>query len=179
MDPAYLSTVVSDDLPVLTAHLPQGSLRGLDVVHLQCHIGTDTISLARAGGRMTGVDFSPSSLAAARRLADTTGDEVTWVESDVLDARAAVTGGTTYVGDGRLTSTRTYEFPHPVSETIGAVLGAGLVLERYDEGRALPWRFSDRMVEASPERYAWPEDERDLVPCTFTLVARKPAPGGR
>ncbi len=86
---------------------------------------------------------------------------------------------TTYVGDGRLTSTRTYEFPHPVSETIGAVLGAGLVLERYDEGRTLPWRFSDRMVEASPERYAWPEDERDLVPCTFTLVARKPAPGGQ
>ena len=43
-DPAYLSTVVSDDLPVLAAHLPQGSLRGLDVVHLQCHIGTDTIS---------------------------------------------------------------------------------------------------------------------------------------
>ena len=90
--PAYLSTVVSDDLPVLAAHLPQGSLRGLDVVHLQCHIGTDTISLARAGGRMTGVDFSLSSLAAARRLAATTGTEVTWVESDVLDARAAVTG---------------------------------------------------------------------------------------
>lgn len=36
--------MVSDDLPVLAAHLPQGSLRGLDVVHLQCHIGTDTIS---------------------------------------------------------------------------------------------------------------------------------------
>ncbi|WP_195849103.1 hypothetical protein [Arsenicicoccus cauae] len=33
--------MVSDDLPVLAAHLPQGSLRGLDVVHLQCHIGTD------------------------------------------------------------------------------------------------------------------------------------------
>lgn len=72
-DPAYLATMVSDDLPVLAAHLPQGSLRGLDVVHLQCYIGTDTISLARAGGRMTGVDLSPSSLAAARRLAATTG----------------------------------------------------------------------------------------------------------
>ena len=80
-DPAYLSTVVSDDLPALAAHLPQGSLQG--------HIGTDTISLARAGGRMTGVDFSLSSLAAARRLAATTGTDVTWVESDVLDARLA------------------------------------------------------------------------------------------
>ena len=40
---------------------------GLDVVHIQCHIGFDTISLARRGARMTGVDFSPGSLAKAAR----------------------------------------------------------------------------------------------------------------
>nr|WP_277627898.1 class I SAM-dependent methyltransferase [Arsenicicoccus dermatophilus] len=41
---------------------------------------------------MTGVDLSPGSLEVARRLAARTASEVTWVESDVLDARAAVQG---------------------------------------------------------------------------------------
>ena len=51
-DPAHLSDVVRFDLPRL------GDLSGLEGVHLQCHIGTDTVSLARLGARMTGLDFS-------------------------------------------------------------------------------------------------------------------------
>jgi hypothetical protein len=35
-----------------------GPLDGLDVVHLQCHIGTDTVALARRGARVVGLDFS-------------------------------------------------------------------------------------------------------------------------
>ena len=58
-DPSFLSAVVQFDLPLL------GDIRGLRGVHLQCHIGTDTISLARLGARMTGVDFSLGSLAEA------------------------------------------------------------------------------------------------------------------
>src|SRR3954453_21754586 len=46
-----------------------GAVAGLDVIHVQCHIGHDTISLARRGARVTGVDFSPASLARARELA--------------------------------------------------------------------------------------------------------------
>ena len=42
---------------------------GCDGVHLQCHIGTDTVSLARLGARMTGLDFSAPALEVARRLA--------------------------------------------------------------------------------------------------------------
>src|SRR3954447_7569560 len=63
-DPAFLSYVVRFDRERL------GSLDGLDVVHLQCHIGTDTVSLSRLGAATTtGYDFSPSALAAARTLA--------------------------------------------------------------------------------------------------------------
>ncbi|HEY3407545.1 MAG TPA: SAM-dependent methyltransferase, partial [Propionicimonas sp.] len=40
-DPSALSQVVTFDLPRL------GDIAGLDVVHLQCHIGTDTLSLHR------------------------------------------------------------------------------------------------------------------------------------
>ncbi|WP_433683817.1 class I SAM-dependent methyltransferase [Nocardia sp. CA-119907] len=79
-DPVYLSEVVRFDLPLL------GDIRGLRGVHLQCHIGTDTISLARLGARMTGLDFSPVSLAQARLLAEKTGTPVNFVESDVYDA---------------------------------------------------------------------------------------------
>src|SRR3984885_9700406 len=45
------------------------SVSGLDVLHVQCHIGFDTISLARRGARVTGVDFSAASLAKAAAIA--------------------------------------------------------------------------------------------------------------
>ncbi len=79
-DPAFLSGVVRFDLPRL------GDVRGLRGVHLQCHIGTDTLSVARLGARMTGLDFSPASLEQARRLAKLTGSDVDFVEADVYDA---------------------------------------------------------------------------------------------
>ena len=62
-DPDLLSEVVRFDRPRL------GAIEGLDVVHLQCHIGTDTVSLAKLGASVTGLDFSPSALAQARDLA--------------------------------------------------------------------------------------------------------------
>ena len=42
-DPGFISDVVRFDLPLL------GDIQGKRGVHLQCHIGTDTISLARLG----------------------------------------------------------------------------------------------------------------------------------
>jgi len=78
--------VVRFDLPRL------GDITGLRGVHLQCHIGTDTISLARLGARMTGLDFSPASIAEARALAEQTGSDVDFVESNVYDAVTALAG---------------------------------------------------------------------------------------
>lgn len=245
-DPEYLSSVVRTDLAALARFLPDGGASGLDVCHLQCHIGTDTVSLARAGARVTGVDFSPSALASAARLAEELGLDATWVQSDVLEARAAVVGdfdlvytsigticwladldrwaaqiagllrpgGTfyirdahpvlltidpdaselvqrdryfanglaqqwdgeyTYAGSDKLTATRTYEWPHPLSEVINALIGAGLELLRLDEDWRLPWKFSSRMFDLGDGAWAWPESERELSPATFTVVARKPA----
>ena len=59
-----------------------GAVAGLDVLHVQCHIGHDTISLARRGGRVTGVDFSPASLERARELARRSGARIEFVEAD-------------------------------------------------------------------------------------------------
>jgi len=59
-----------------------GSLVGLDVLHVQCHIGFDTISLARRGARVTGLDFSAASLAKATTIAHRCGTDVEWVQAD-------------------------------------------------------------------------------------------------
>ena len=83
-DPQHLSGVVAFDRQRL------GDVAGLDVVHLQCHIGTDTLSLARLGARVTGLDFSPSALVAARELAVSTGATINYVESSVFSAVGAL-----------------------------------------------------------------------------------------
>jgi SAM-dependent methyltransferase len=86
-DPAYLSEVVRFDLPLL------GDVAGLRGVHLQCHIGTDTISLARLGARMTGLDFSPAAVEQARALSEEVGAGVDFVEADVYDAAQVLPPG--------------------------------------------------------------------------------------
>jgi len=99
-DPEYLSPVVRYDLPRL------GRLDGLDVVHLQCHIGTDTVSLTRLGARsVTGLDFSPSALEAGRELALRAKADVRFVESDLYDAVTALdrqTFDVVYTGIGAI-----------------------------------------------------------------------------
>jgi len=62
-----------------------GAVAGLDLLHLQCHIGHDTVSWARMGARATGVDFSAAAVARARELAARTGVDARFVEADVLD----------------------------------------------------------------------------------------------
>jgi len=65
-----------------------GDLTGQSVVHLQCHIGTDTLSLARLGADVVGLDQSPESLAHARRLFEDTRTPGRFVEGRVDDAVA-------------------------------------------------------------------------------------------
>ncbi|PXX63827.1 methyltransferase family protein [Nocardia tenerifensis] len=98
-EPDFLSGVVRFDQSLL------GDVRGLRGVHLQCHIGTDTLSLARLGATMTGLDFSPAALEQARLLAEKTGAAVNFVESDVYDAVSALGGARfdlVYTGIGAL-----------------------------------------------------------------------------
>lgn len=79
-DPDHLSDVVRFDLPLL------GTVRGALGVHLQCHIGTDTLSLHRLGARMSGLDFSGGSIAQARSLAARAGADIDYVQAELYDA---------------------------------------------------------------------------------------------
>jgi 2-polyprenyl-3-methyl-5-hydroxy-6-metoxy-1,4-benzoquinol methylase len=65
--------------------LAVGDVDGKDVLHLQCHIGFDSIVLARRGARVVGTDFSAASLEKARVLAERCGVEVEFVEADSTD----------------------------------------------------------------------------------------------
>lgn len=63
-----------------------GGVAGRDLVHLQCHFGLDTIAWARRGARVTGLDFSPAAITAAREVAADAAVDATFVEADVHDA---------------------------------------------------------------------------------------------
>jgi SAM-dependent methyltransferase len=93
-DPTRLSDMIRFDLPRL------GDVNGLRGIHLQCHIGTDTISLHRLGAAMTGLDFSAASIAIARRIATDARADVAFVESDVYSAPVAVGDGFDFVFTG-------------------------------------------------------------------------------
>ena len=69
-----------------------GDLSGKRLIHLQCHFGLDTLCLARRGATVTGVDFSPAAIGAARSLAAELQIAAEFIESDVYQARERVSG---------------------------------------------------------------------------------------
>ena len=82
-----------------------GDVEGLELLHLQCHIGTDTLSWARLGARVTGYDLSPQSLEAARLLASQIGVEAEFVEGEFYESPQMLNGRTfdvVYTGIGAL-----------------------------------------------------------------------------
>ena len=62
-----------------------GDIVGKRLLHLQCHFGMDTLSLARAGARVTGVDFSNAAVELARSLAAELRLDARFIEANVYD----------------------------------------------------------------------------------------------
>jgi SAM-dependent methyltransferase len=82
-----------------------GDVSGKDLLHLQCHFGIDTLSWARRGASVTGLDFSAPAVEAARSLASELGIGATFVQSDVYEAAEALDNRTfdvVYTGRGAL-----------------------------------------------------------------------------
>ncbi len=224
-----------------------GDVTGLDLVHLQCHFGKDTLGWARAGARVTGLDFSDVAVAAARDLARRAGlaDRAEFVCAPVADA-VAVLGGArfdlVYVSLGALcwlpsvaewadqvagllrpggrlflhevhpvsmaladedltvaypyfeeptpyrdtlagsyadpTATEalpgdpTYGWNHGIGELVGALLAAGLRLDRLDEHDWTSFRRFPWLEESAEEEFVVPEG-RLRVPLSFTLLATR------
>jgi SAM-dependent methyltransferase len=155
-DPEYLSEVVQFDVPRL------GDIAGLRVAHLQCHIGTDTLSLARLGANVTGLDFSPRSLEQARSLAERAGPPVEYVESDIYQAVEALGGARfdlVYTGIGALCwlpDIRRW------AQTVAALLrpGGRLFIR---EGHPVLWALDERDDDLMLLRYPYFEQVEPLV----------------
>jgi SAM-dependent methyltransferase len=82
-----------------------GELRDRDLVHLQCHLGTETVEFARRGANATGLDFSGRSVRAARELAGTNHLDIDYVQANVYDAAEALGGrqyDVVYTGKGAI-----------------------------------------------------------------------------
>ncbi|QZI72524.1 class I SAM-dependent methyltransferase [Pseudomonas protegens] len=150
-DPQFLSDVVQFDRPLL------GDIQGLRGVHLQCHIGTDTLSLARLGAQMSGVDFSSASLAEARSLAQRCHTPIDYHESDVFLAAEVLPKGSfdlVYTGIGALCWLPSIE---RWAQTVGALLKPG--------GRLF-------IREGHPMLWALDEDQRDALQVAFPYFER-------
>ena len=79
-DPEAISDVVEFDRTEI------GDVAGKRLLHLQCHIGNDTLSWARLGATVTGVDFSPKAIDAARRLSRESGTPGRFLVSELYDS---------------------------------------------------------------------------------------------
>jgi SAM-dependent methyltransferase len=165
-DPTRLTRVIQRD----RERLPD--LAGKDVVHLQCHIGTDTLSLARIGaGSVTGYDFSPSALTVARNLARDAGFDIAYVEGelyDALDALGRERFDVVYTGTGALGW-----LPDIAgwARIVAALLRPGGVLHLH-EGHPMMWTLDDRDDDLLVIRYPYFETsepvEVDEGPGTYT-----------
>ena len=62
-----------------------GDISGKSILHLQCHFGQDTLSMARMGAKVTGVDLSDISIKEARNLSNQIGHDATFICCDVYD----------------------------------------------------------------------------------------------
>ena len=164
-DPSFISGVVRFDLTRL------GDISGVRGVHLQCHIATDTVSLARLGASMVGVDFSTASLAEGRRLVEATGADVTLVHSDVYDAVAALGGERfelLYTGIGALCWLPDIE---RWADVVAALLAPGGRLF-VREGHPMLWAIDERITDRlavelpyfeRPEPVVWDDEGETYV----------------
>ncbi len=62
-----------------------GDVSGKRILHLQCHFGQDTLSLARRGASVVGVDLSDEAVNAANKLANELKLDGRFIQSDVLE----------------------------------------------------------------------------------------------
>ena len=125
-----------------------GDVTGLRLLHLQCHFGLDTLAWARAGAQVTGLDFAPTAVAAARDIAQRAGldGRAEFVCADVYDAVDALGQAEfdiVYVSPGALCWLPSVE---PWAAQVGALVTPGGHLYLHDL-HPLAWALADDRPE--------------------------------
>lgn len=224
-----------------------GDVRGKSLLHLQCHFGLDTLSLAREGAIVTGVDFSERAIETARALAEETSIEARFLVSDIYALPKALEGefdivftsygvlcwlpdiprwaqvaagfvkpgGTfyivefhpfasvfddaqdvtglhvrypyfpsdeplrfevdgTYAASAKLERRVTYEWPHPISEVVSALIDAGLRIEFFHEFPFSTYQFLP-FTEVAADKTVRLTKHDGCLPLLFSIKATRPA----
>ena len=229
-----------------------GDLSGLDVLHLQCHFGLDTLSVARQAKSIVGVDFSPRAIAVARDLTRRTNllDRAEFILADLYTSPTLINrqfdlvfstwgtttwlpdiwiwgevfagfikpGGrayfadthptisifddtgdhlapeyswrtptdcpdkfeedTTYTGtDTRLKNNITFEWLHPISDHVNALLNQGLQLKFLHEHDTIPWKLFQHLEKVIDPasgyvNYQIPRNSIQM-PLAFSMMLQK------
>lgn len=69
-----------------------GPVEGKSLLHLQCHLGTESVNWARLGARVSGLDFSAAVIEQARQLAEKCGVDIEYRQGDVYEAATVFEG---------------------------------------------------------------------------------------
>src|SRR5207249_1362807 len=150
-----------------------GDVAGKTLLHVQCHFGLDTLSWARLGAVVTGVDFSEAAIGFARELADETGLATgsRFVLSNVYDLPEALAGK--YADrDAVVDAEWEHGWNHSLGETVTALARNGLRIEFLDEKRTVGWPV-DWLTELEDDTYGFPPDQAGTMPLMFSLRARR------
>ena len=179
-DKSYITPEVAQDKDLI------GDLTGKDVVHLQCHLGTDTISLARLGAeRLVGLDLSDESLKRAKELAEKANANIEFIEANVYDARSAIEGDFDLVYTslgvlcwlpdiaawGRVVASLLkpggkfiIRDDHPMFMTIGEDISQGFKIEQsyFEQTEPMTWEDEGSYIEAdeSSEKIQHPRNHQ-------------------
>ena len=168
-----------------------GDVRGRSLLHVQCHIGLDTLSWARLGASVTGVDFSERSIEAARDISRRSGVPGRFVLADVHEAPEvlAETFDIVYASEGVLCwlpsvaawarVVRRFTRPggtfyirdgHPVAHTLDLQRSDGqlVMVDPYFEGEAIRYEEPGTYTEAGVEidhtvTYEWNHSLGEIV----------------
>jgi SAM-dependent methyltransferase len=151
-----------------------GSVDGLHILHLQCHFGRDTLTLAQRGASVVGLDFSPRAIAVARGLANELrlSGRARFVEADVYDAPKVLVeqfdlvfvnwGAICWLPDIRRWAEVVAHFD---------LLAAGLTLKWLHEHDSIPFQRYKVLVRDPHGMYRWPNKE--WFPLGYSLRAER------
>jgi SAM-dependent methyltransferase len=135
-----------------------GDVTGRRLAHLQCHFGLDTLSWARVGASVVGLDFSEPAVRAATELAVETGLDARFVQSDVYDAVAALDGerfDIVYTGLGALNWLP--DLPRWAGVVADLLVDDGVLY--LSEFHPLSWVFADEDRTVAYDYFHNPEGE--------------------
>lgn len=138
-----------------------GDVAGKRLLHLQCHFGMGTISFARMGATVTGVDLSERAIELARSLAQELEIPATFICADVADATGVLEAGAfdiVFVSYGAISWLPDLR---PWARTIAHALAPGGTLFVVDHHPAL-WIFDDT-TEERVLRYRYPYFSREAL----------------